>query len=864
MNGSSFAAVAALIIGANVLPLQAAKTCTWTGGSTTDKNWSTPENWGGSDATALPATGDAVVLSNAGSSYEIVNDIDGLTLTTLTFSGTKAFRLSGKPLSLANSFMQNVTGKGVVTTNAVALTLTHNCSVTFAGNTVMSGAVTNLATGTVGMRGTVLNGNYTMRFTAPVYMPNITIAMAGHMKGNVVAFDDALTSTAINGDGGNTANACGAVLFNSAKIAAGAVKIAYTSFTCGVPFALSEHDVIYWQGYSEVQNTYLDLNGNDQSIDRTYSLANSKGVWEYSDKRQFKSSQPATLTLNSTASTVANCMYNGKVSIVYNPTSSDFSHTVTQSVSTTTGKITVSKGTFRVARGATMLNISEIEVADGAAFVYESGTVPSFPNLTKVTLGKTAQLTLPSGTSLALSELTVDGERKTGSGLTHADIPQISEGVYISAGSTLTIDVPSGTTKAIAEALTGQQLADVNNNVYIGIVKTGAGTLTLDQALTYRGEWRVNAGKVHVTAKENGFGPAGISGLDTVYVDYSKNGQAALKLGVSTHVVTVARPIKLIGDPGKNDYFDCSGKVHFEGGVTADDRIGITIRSGSSAEFYGGLTQPSSKLFMMAAASGAFVVGDEPVDIGYFSPIWSTVDFNVPGNKAKELKLQDAVTMTVGCDDAFASPYPNLVMEPVATGIPKMNLNGHALHVGNMTLVGVCGSTPASKLWEPEINSSKPATLAFDQVSVKTNSRVFVRGLVSLDKGGAAEFAFNTNILSTGTLKVREGVFAMTANATWANCTNITVSGSGSTVSLARSDTFHPKAWYVLSDGGKVNLRGASTVQTAKRLYYGAILKSPGTYGSTASDAQFKDDAHFTGEGVLRVTGGLGLTVVFY
>jgi len=45
----------------------------------------------------------------------------------------------------------------------------------------------------------------------------------------------------------------------------------------------------------------------------------------------------------------------------------------------------------------------------------------------------------------------------------------------------------------------------------------------------------------------------------------------------------------------------------------------------------------------------------------------------------------------------------------------------------------------------------------------------------------------------------------------------------------------------------------AGVNETVGYLYYGATSKRVGTYGSTSSGALYKDDAHFSGGGMLTV-----------
>lgn len=63
-----------------------ADTLTWTGG--TGNNWNEPANWTSSGSHTVPESGDTLVFPNAAKAdYGTVNDIDGLTLAKISFTG---------------------------------------------------------------------------------------------------------------------------------------------------------------------------------------------------------------------------------------------------------------------------------------------------------------------------------------------------------------------------------------------------------------------------------------------------------------------------------------------------------------------------------------------------------------------------------------------------------------------------------------------------------------------------------------------------------------------------------------------------------------------------------------------------------
>ncbi|MBR2983042.1 MAG: hypothetical protein IKC80_07405 [Kiritimatiellae bacterium] len=397
-----------------------AKTCIWTGGGG-DNNWSTPGNWGGTDEAALPAEGDSVILSNGGGTPLINNDIRGLTLNSLSFQGDNALKLSGEALSLTAAFTQKVSAG--VSTNSVPLIFTGNGDISFSGSVVFECGVTNLTSEKMYVRCVVSDKNYAACFNAPYHAPRCSLYFSNHKRKGHIHFCDEVAVKEMYGDGGNNPAANGSVYFECDKTVFGKVRMNENGFTCTVKNALDSNGVLWWRTWAQKSYSYVDLGGFDQVIDRTYSedLQNS-------DAREFKSATPATLTMNATESGVVNSMFNGRMSICFNPADDGTSLTVSNSVSSTSGDIIVSNGTFEVAGVASFKNVGTVEVADGAAFVLSSSALnPLGEERVVLRLVAGARIVLPDGCKLKVSALYVDGVRQDGGGYSHDNFPQIAD-----------------------------------------------------------------------------------------------------------------------------------------------------------------------------------------------------------------------------------------------------------------------------------------------------------------------------------------------------------------------------------------------------------------------------------------------------
>lgn len=109
-----------------------AKTCTWTGEGN-DMKWSTPQNWGGSSASDVPASGDTVVVNLSSSSVAVnTNDIAGLTLAGLTFTGsTVATTFVGEKIALVENGTATIAMSKSGSTSYVPFGLPPTASLSF-------------------------------------------------------------------------------------------------------------------------------------------------------------------------------------------------------------------------------------------------------------------------------------------------------------------------------------------------------------------------------------------------------------------------------------------------------------------------------------------------------------------------------------------------------------------------------------------------------------------------------------------------------------------------------------------------------------------------------------------------------------
>jgi len=181
------------------------------------------------------------------------------------------------------------------------------------------------------------------------------------------------------------------------------------------------------------------------------------------------------------------------------------------------------------------------------------------------------------------------------------------------------------------------------------------------------------------------------------------------------------------------------------------------------------------------------------------------------------------------------------------------DLNGRSTAVSQLSGV-------TTHPWQTNIlTSAAAATLTVDQIAATVfNGRL--TGALSLVKNGAGTLTIsNYPSATTGDITVSNGTLAVASGATLGSGANVSVAGGRLELYAASAiaDAAALKIW----DGAKVLLSGGA-IETVDRLFVNGVQQPRGYYGSTASGAQYQDDAHFEGAGQLYVTSNPPVTPV--
>lgn len=462
---NAFTITAVAVMASFTMSLSAA-TKTWSGGGD-GKNWSDPLNWENS-APPVNGQGDLVVLSNAGSTPAITNDLGAISIGklsvtngnlaltggTITFDGTQGSVISANvslQLSIANDLV---------------LPISRDIAFELPTTFTLTGDVTSPTLSTSRTLSFFSYGSgRTAAIDGDVNLPGWDVKNV--VKANsYVQFNGKLICGNVLPSGATIGGDTGDFRLNCTESSFALIRAGYSSVKCMRAEVIDPEAIIEFGGYSEGSTSNFDLNGYDQTVDRVrVTPGSSANNWF---KGNFlKSSSAAKLTMNGTDHALACCEVDGAVTLVWNPVGS-YETVFSNRVNTTTGDIIVSNGTFKVAGAATFANVKRVEVADGAAFVLDTTSASALTSVTNVTVGADASFTIgasatapfansvmslaldsdatfciPSGITVLVKELTIDGVLVEG-----GDYSGASGLKQITGGGTLSVPLVEVETKA--------------------------------------------------------------------------------------------------------------------------------------------------------------------------------------------------------------------------------------------------------------------------------------------------------------------------------------------------------------------------------------------------------------------------------
>lgn len=162
-------------------------------------------------------------------------------------------------------------------------------------------------------------------------------------------------------------------------------------------------------------NQVIDrLDGTPANVEKAAALAGGQYLRSNSNYSGGQISTPTTLTMKGTADGTTTLIVIDQISLVWDPVG-DYALTFTNRASTTTGSLTVKRGTFRLAGDASFAKVSAVTVGADATIDLATTAAGALASASTISLGANARLKVGSGASapFALTALVtlMDGAR---------------------------------------------------------------------------------------------------------------------------------------------------------------------------------------------------------------------------------------------------------------------------------------------------------------------------------------------------------------------------------------------------------------------------------------------------------------------
>lgn len=506
--------------------------CSWTGAGG-DGKWSNPANW--EDGIA-PVAGSRVWMTltdAAGAVFE--NDVDGLKINKIAFSGGSELTINGKALEITGDTGTVWQNDCPVVCNVPIKTATGGTFV-FNQPTDFNGAITSDGTGLLSFDAyAAVNGD--VNFNAAISVPDGKVALNAatptliHCRGPV-------TCAEIQSSG--NFYPAGSTFLYEPLAEVSRLQINYRRFVCKAADILPHGMYVDWNGGGTAGR--LVLNGYDQTVNyltgtnpsgmsETGTPAGSGHELTSSESTKIAEHQPSTLTIAATQSAEAPVKVTGKVSLVYDAADAAFVQTFSYRTNTTYGAITVKKGTVKLDKGARFINVPKITIEAEGAFEIGAGNgiANPLPALKRIDLASGAALMIPEGVAITAERVFLDGRALTAE--------EISGASWLSGGGSLQLvagsgnywkDAASGAWGAAANWTTGVPTTTIPAVIDAGLAG-GAGytvtvaedvapitqltvgaegispvTLAIDALLPFGGGWMAFDANANVTVGDGG------------------------------------------------------------------------------------------------------------------------------------------------------------------------------------------------------------------------------------------------------------------------------------------------------------------------------------------------------------------------
>jgi len=191
--------------------------------------------------------------------------------------------------------------------------------------------------------------------------------------------------------------------------------------------------VVRFDGDYDDSKGRLVLNGYNETIDR-FVLGSGEAACTHQSGRRVISgksgAEPNSLTLKATGDSVTSARFEGFMDLVWDPAGDFTFMTGSDRVHTLAGGVVVSGGVFKVTGATSFLQAQKLDVAANATFDASEATATVFANSRITVKAETdAVIRLPSGDTLSVLGLTLDGEIIPPGTYTGSDVADTAPGV---------------------------------------------------------------------------------------------------------------------------------------------------------------------------------------------------------------------------------------------------------------------------------------------------------------------------------------------------------------------------------------------------------------------------------------------------
>jgi autotransporter-associated beta strand protein len=209
------------------------------------------------------------------------------------------------------------------------------------------------------------------------------------------------------------------------------------------------------------------------------------------------------------------------------------------------------------------------------------------------------------------------------------------------------------------------------------------------------------------------------------------------------------------------------------------------------------------------------------------------------GTTAGGITVQNNAALELANGVIVGAEALTLVGAGISNGGALRNVSGSTATYGGTITIGAGGA---------RINSDSGASL-----TVNNASAVVTALYQDVTFGGAGNITVSGVISGAGRV-IKDGAGTLTFSGAAANTyTGETLVNQGKLAITSTANAIPDAGTLRVASGAKVDL-GSGVTETVKYLYLNGQPATAGTWGSTSSSATNKDNAHFSGTGVVNVT----------